>query len=332
MLYALSQEKKLILATKAQKGEKYYCPSCHQNVLLKKGSLRLPHFAHYKKQCQSFSEGETAQHLLGKQLLAQLFWQMGCLVQIEAYLTDLKQRPDLLVTTPNNVTYAIEYQCAPLSVKKMVARSRGYAKKGWKCWWILGTKHLLKQKMTQQKAQFMHYSNKVGCYLIYLDTQMRRLLLYYNICCDNFLHLRYQRATFKDLAELSVFLKKKHQQKSLMFSSSLSKKQQQQLAYLCWQENGILHQLQIACYQQHYRLQDIYNQIIPKEYLAPFFYQYPFIWQIWVFLQADCTTSQAQQFLQKSLFETPFIVTTKWQQNQIRKLQARIQMASDEGG
>lgn len=323
MLYAKNQANQLILAKEAQKKACYYCPSCQQKVFLKQGTLKIPHFAHQKRGCQSFSEGETPQHLLGKQLLARLFRQIGYQVQIEAYQIDLKQRPDLLVTKQGQV-YAIEYQCAPLSVTEMVKRTQGYLKKGWKCWWILGMKHLLKQKMTQQQAQFMRYHPKLGCYLTYLDSQKQMIIMFWGLQSDNFLRLRYQRKYFTDLTQLALFFTQMHQIKSVTFSKALQQKHQQQLEYLCWQAKGNIRKLQLVCYQKHCRLQDIYPQVVSQVYIEPFFCQYPFFWQIEVFLTANCTKKQALDYLQNSLFQIPFINTCQWQKKQLRSLQKYI--------
>ena len=51
---------------------------------------------------------------------------MGYSVQPEAYLSDLKQRPDVLVKRQGRNDLALEYQCAPITPKRLVERSNGY--------------------------------------------------------------------------------------------------------------------------------------------------------------------------------------------------------------
>lgn len=70
MLYALTKDSKMITAQVATKEQKYYCPSCHEPVILRQGHYYMAHFAHLKQACGAFSEGETSEHLRGKQLLA----------------------------------------------------------------------------------------------------------------------------------------------------------------------------------------------------------------------------------------------------------------------
>lgn len=70
MLYALTKDSKMITAKAATKEQKYYCPSCHEPVILRQGHYYTAHFAHLKRTCGTFSEGETSEHLRGKKLLA----------------------------------------------------------------------------------------------------------------------------------------------------------------------------------------------------------------------------------------------------------------------
>ena len=114
MLIATNKTNEQILADKALcKTKTYYCPSCQNRVHLKAGSTIRPHFAHYKKEaCAAFSEGETEEHLLGKQQLYDWLVGLGHSVEMEAYLPELMQRPDLLLEGK----IAIEFQCSGLSI------------------------------------------------------------------------------------------------------------------------------------------------------------------------------------------------------------------------
>lgn len=40
MLYAVNENKDVIIADKAEKGNNYYCPCCGQNLILRKGMSR----------------------------------------------------------------------------------------------------------------------------------------------------------------------------------------------------------------------------------------------------------------------------------------------------
>lgn len=127
----------------------FFCPSCKGRVFLKKGTIKVPHFAHYQKtDCKSFSEGETEEHLKGKILLKKFFESLGYKVVLEGFLTSLDQRPDLLVRRAAGSYLAIEFQCSRISQSAMIRRSEGYQSLGIDVIWILGQSFHFQGKLT----------------------------------------------------------------------------------------------------------------------------------------------------------------------------------------
>lgn len=137
MLVALTNnQERVVLTSSFSKGtlqqlrsnKQFYCPQCKEPMQLKVGSIKIPHFAHISKsKCDDyFSEGETEQHLLGKEQLYQMFLQLGLQVELEPYLANLKQRPDLLVTGKRGQAYAVEFQCSSILTKRFNERNKGY--------------------------------------------------------------------------------------------------------------------------------------------------------------------------------------------------------------
>lgn len=160
----------------------YYCPSCKEGVFLKKGVMKAPHFSHFKKTtCLLFSEGETKEHLEGKQLLYEWFMKQGLICQLEAYLPDLNQRPDLLVWISPKKAVAIEFQCSSLSFKKMKERTAGYKKNGYDVFWIVGSEFKLDERITAFQRLFIYSNNKVTSSLFFLDTINKTISVYSNI-------------------------------------------------------------------------------------------------------------------------------------------------------
>ena len=107
---------------------------------LKVGDVVIPHFAHKKdKSCSaSFSEGESKEHLLGKQDLFSFFKRTGVEVKLEPYFNALAQRPDLLVTIETE-HIPIEFQCSTIPIRLIESRTAGYRKAGMTPIWILHT-------------------------------------------------------------------------------------------------------------------------------------------------------------------------------------------------
>ena len=197
MLIATNKTNEQILADKTLcKTNIYYCPSCQNRVHLKAGSTIRPHFAHYKKEaCAAFSEGETEEHLLGKQQLYDWLVGLGHSVEMEAYLPELMQRPDLLLEGK----IAIEFQCSGLSIEKIKERTKGYLNNGYKVVWILGEQFTYRRKLTAfQKACLTKIQNQLV--LFHYSVTHKRLEYRYN----------FQRQQNDKMQQVSHFIKKDH--------------------------------------------------------------------------------------------------------------------------
>lgn len=64
--YALDDKKNLIKIDEAEKKNKYFCPYCHVPVIVRKGNIRVHHFAHKSNDVCS---QETAVHKIAKLLI-----------------------------------------------------------------------------------------------------------------------------------------------------------------------------------------------------------------------------------------------------------------------
>lgn len=182
MLVAMDKNNRLILAhRKLNKEESYYCPSCKNKVHVKIGKVLRPHFAHYQKEnCAVFSEGETKEHLTGKMKLADYFKRIGYEVQIEAYLPELKQRPDLLIVKKDK-KIAIEFQCSSITIKKIIERSKGYFNAEYEVIWILGNQFCYKNYLTNfHKACLFHSSFSKRFFLFHYQVALNELTIRYN--------------------------------------------------------------------------------------------------------------------------------------------------------
>lgn len=171
MFKALNAQHQIVYAAQANKKDNYYCPGCHELVYLKRGEINQIHFSHYDKiNCQSFSEGETEEHLLGKKLLYDWLTNQGIKCQLEPFLSNLKQRPDLLIQRQKEAPIAIEFQCSSLSVNRMIERTNGYKNKGYVVYWILGKKFHLHKKMTSFQHLFLNEGENIKNYYLQLDS------------------------------------------------------------------------------------------------------------------------------------------------------------------
>lgn len=152
MLVAQSKDG-LVNAQFARPGGSYHCPACGHPVQFRQGKVKIAHFAHLPGANCSVSEGETAEHLLGKHQLRKWLSALGEDPQLEVYLPEINQRPDLLLRKSQ---IAVEFQCSPLTVQRLRERNTGYRQLGIKPIWILGRPY--RHRLSKAKvAQFTQY-------------------------------------------------------------------------------------------------------------------------------------------------------------------------------
>lgn len=175
MLVALTdQNKRFVVKTsippttlkKIRESTQFFCPQCKEPLLFKIGTVKIPHFAHYSRSaCDTyFSEGESEQHLLGKEQLLNFFQSLQMQVELEVFLPEIQQRPDLLIEEGNK-RFAIEFQCSPISMNRLIERNAGYKKLNIKPVWIPLTKSahqkrgICKVSLSEQLQQFTQTSH-----------------------------------------------------------------------------------------------------------------------------------------------------------------------------
>ena len=199
MLVAMTEQQQLFHLTskypldelqKLKKQQSFFCPQCKEQLLLKAGHIKIPHFAHQKNsECDSlFSEGESAAHLLGKQQLFHHFSNLQLRTVLEPYLPQLQQRPDLLLTFKNR-QYAVEFQCSPIAKPSFQQRTSGYLHANITPIWILHTPDkfkgigILKVSINHTNTQFIQQYKKQK-FLITYDVKSKTF--YY---ISNLIHL-----------------------------------------------------------------------------------------------------------------------------------------------
>lgn len=140
-----------------KENQEFYCPCCESELIIKAGDKKIPHFAHKKNPlCTASSEAESAYHLTGKRQLFNWLQKNQIPSQLEAYLPDIKQRADILVTSEKGV-YAVEFQCSVISVKDFVKRTALYLEIGVIPIWILAEKNLRKDKANAFMLSAFHW-------------------------------------------------------------------------------------------------------------------------------------------------------------------------------
>lgn len=246
---------------------------------MKKGQKKAVHFAHYKSACNLFTEGETVAHLKGKKLLAKWEEELGYSVQPEAYLSDLKQRPDVLVKRQGRNDLALEYQCAPITPKRLVERSNGYRSIGLNFFWILGQKYKLGKKLTNATAKFIRWNASLGFYLLFLDPINEKIEIDYGIQKADFLPVRYLRGYVKSLRELRDFFNRNHSWKMYRLSADLRAEQSKKLEVRLHFSKGKIRKLQMACYTKRIDAKELIWDMVSPHYYQPIYSEDSCYWK-----------------------------------------------------
>lgn len=122
MLVAIDLAGKRTEASRNLSPADYTCPLCHEAVILKRGRVKIAHFAHKPgTECEGASE--SLDHLQAKITLADQFRSLGYLTEIEEQHPEVNRRVDVAVTVPTGHRIAIEVQESSISPAEIERRN-----------------------------------------------------------------------------------------------------------------------------------------------------------------------------------------------------------------
>ncbi|HET7629731.1 MAG TPA: competence protein CoiA family protein [Bacillales bacterium] len=173
-LFTLSEDREKEHFAKIRDKETFFCPACDAEVHMKLGDKRMWHFAHRNDAACSYSgESESRYHLSGKKQLFQWLQSRHPPVELEPYLPQIKQRPDLLLRTrPQPIVF--EFQCSTISRQLFMKRTSSYENADYVPVWILGG-----NRMKRTKRDIFQLSELDWLALRKTKTTGERMLLYY---------------------------------------------------------------------------------------------------------------------------------------------------------
>ncbi|WP_176694505.1 competence protein CoiA [Paraliobacillus sp. PM-2] len=193
MLKAISKDGQIIIlpllsrdvALSLKSKHPFYCPCCKERVNIRIGDKRIAHFAHQRKSACAFSQGEGEYHEQGKIDLYDWLLAQGYYVELEKYLPQIKQRPDLLLFH-NNKKIAIEFQCASIPIKQLISRTAGYQKLGIIPIWVLGGNRMRRRNhqqlyLTPTEHHFIHqFKANLPTYFFYYCPNSKKFAINQN--------------------------------------------------------------------------------------------------------------------------------------------------------
>ncbi len=141
-LYTLPEKLSAEMISLIKRAQPYYCPCCATELVLKAGSIKIPHFAHKSNaSCDASSEPESTYHLLAKRKLFAWFTSHGYDAVLEGYIPTIKKRADILVRVDEK-KYAVEFQCSTISEAVFIERTKAYQSIDIIPIWILARKNI----------------------------------------------------------------------------------------------------------------------------------------------------------------------------------------------
>lgn len=140
-----------------RKEERFFCPECKEEVILKIGTKRISHFSHKKGSvCIESYERESEYHLKGKLQIFKWLHSQDVNPVLEDYEQAIAQRPDISFIY-NGSKYAIEYQCSPIPTELFLKRTFTYTKANIIPIWILGGKHITRKGYSAASLSSFEY-------------------------------------------------------------------------------------------------------------------------------------------------------------------------------
>ena len=207
----------------------FFCPVCKSRVIIKAGTQMIAHFAHQSLQdCPNRAGGEGVYHERGKLDLFAWLSQLGFNVKLEYYLPEIKQRTDLMIQFVRK-RLAIEYQCATISLKEILSRTRGYQSIGITPLWILGgnrMRRLGKQGLylTPTEQSYLHQFNNDPYAKLYFYCPDTKQFARYDLSCFTGRNRSIGRLKFYPLASIGFEHFFKSEQMSIFTSEWLTEK------------------------------------------------------------------------------------------------------------
>lgn len=135
----------------------FFCPECKGKVILKIGTQKIPHFAHYRVTKCSRYENESGYHLAGKEKIYLWLKEMGLRPKLEPYKESIRQRPDICFIY-QGIKVAVEYQCSIIPEQLIKKRTTVYQHNQYYPLWILGGNQFKRKNAEVVTLSNFHYA------------------------------------------------------------------------------------------------------------------------------------------------------------------------------
>lgn len=127
--------KKVLAGLEIKSNRPFSCPVCKDTVILRKGPLKIAHFAHKPPVLCKYGSGESESHMRAKIEIYESLIKSPHVTkcEMERYLETI--RPDISCYI-NGTPVAIEVQISKLSLEEIIYRTIEYGRKGIYVLWL----------------------------------------------------------------------------------------------------------------------------------------------------------------------------------------------------
>ncbi|MFD1412142.1 competence protein CoiA [Lapidilactobacillus gannanensis] len=177
MYAALQADNRLINAQRdLPRQANYRCPNCQQPVQLVISGRGRPFFRHVAAFETNYAESQL--HEQGKLQLYQEMQQLGVAAQTEVILGSDQERRADVYWQHGRQKWALEFQCAPLSLVELTQRHVSYQSLQVNEIWLLGATYWSAGQVPVKAARhYISYGQYWGYYLAYWQPQRRQVCL-----------------------------------------------------------------------------------------------------------------------------------------------------------
>ena len=165
MLVARDRDGGRTIGYRARRGERYFCPACGADVLPRKGSIRIHHFAHVAESGCPYSRGETALHLEMKHFFHDYYSRSPCVKRVEVEWPVDGLVADVYLDEKSGARVAIECQVSGIDVRELMKRTVGFSRQGIHLLWIVAGRPDLDAVISRLKnsrtASLPHRANEI---------------------------------------------------------------------------------------------------------------------------------------------------------------------------
>ncbi len=131
-----SNRQSVFADSEARSSGPFLCPECEEEVVLRRGSVRLSHFAHKAVVSCIHGAGETDAHRRCKREIYEALLREPGVTKVALERSLKTCRPDVSAYI-KNVPVAIEVQISTLSMETIIRRTEEYARRGIYVLWLL---------------------------------------------------------------------------------------------------------------------------------------------------------------------------------------------------